>query len=625
MALIWRSLKYIHKVSPNYITFNTASSVLNAASGYISVYMTAFILNELVGDRDPQRLLFLVILTIALEFTAGLINDGMSRISRVRTFKFWQDFGMTLNMAVASFDYTAMEDPETHKKIDYYQELLIEIGGGPGQLSGFIYRVAYSITNIVMSAAIITEIAAKGFFIGSDEWYLSWPVNAAAFTVIAVIAVYRIRTSVVTTKSSQEAVEDNLVYSRIMKYYMGDYLSNYRSGKDIRIYGEEELILKNIRSDISDAERVMIKITKNNRLSYLISQSTSRFENIIVTVLVGLRAIYGFIGVGDVTKAISGVSGIINGTSDLASAFAQMFVNNKCMEAFFAVIDTPNRMYRGTLSVEKRAFYDHGGNGYEIEFCHVSFKYPQSDNYALKDVSLKFRVGERLAVVGMNGSGKTTFIKLLCRLYDPTEGEILLNGINIKKYNYDEFMSIFSVVFQDFNLFAVTIGQNITASPDYDRDKVRCCLEKVGMGRRFAEMPDGVDTYIYKNFDDKGVEISGGEAQKIVLARALYKDAPIIVLDEPTAALDPVAEFEIYSNFNEIVGDKTAVYISHRLSSCRFCDEIVVFHEGNLIQRGSHSELVAADGKYRELWFAQAQYYTENREKDKDETFCLSP
>ena len=215
----------------------------------------------------------------------------------------------------------------------------------------------------------------------------------------------------------------------------------------------------------------------------------------------------------------------------------------------------------------------------------------------------------------MNGSGKTTFIKLLCRLYDPTEGEILLNGIDIKKYNYEEYLSVFSVVFQDFKLFSYPLGENVAAKSVYDKAAVTRCLIDSGFKERLQSMPEWLDTYLYKDFCKQGVDISGGEAQKIALARALYKDAPFIILDEPTAALDPVAEAEVYSNFNKIVGDKTAIYISHRLSSCRFCDEIAVFDNGRIVQQGSHDKLVADEtGKYHELWYSQAQYYNKDTE-----------
>ena len=247
-----------------------------------------------------------------------------------------------------------------------------------------------------------------------------------------------------------------------------------------------------------------------------------------------------------------------------------------------------------------------------VEFRDVSFRYPGSAQYALRHLNMKFKVGGRLAVVGMNGSGKTTFIKLLCRLYDPTEGVILLNGIDIRKYRYDEYMDIFSVVFQDFRLLALPLGQNVAACTGYDAARVTDCLQKAGFGERLAAMPQGLDTALYQELDENGVTVSGGEAQKIAIARALYKDAPFIILDEPTAALDPVAEAEIYAKFNETAGDKTAIYISHRLSSCKFCDEIAVFDHGEVIQQGTHEHLLADPaGKYYELWNAQAQYYTE--------------
>lgn len=289
------------------------------------------------------------------------------------------------------------------------------------------------------------------------------------------------------------------------------------------------------------------------------------------------------------------------------NVFADIKYNTPFVEDYLAYFDIPQQMYRGSLSVKNC-----DDNEYCMEFKDVSFQYPGADTYAIRHVNMKFKIGEKLAVVGMNGSGKTTFIKLMCRLYDPTEGEILLNGVNIKKYDYDEYLSVFSIVFQDFKLFSFTLGENVAADNDYDVEKVMESLEQAGFSERLAKMPDGIKTSLYKDFDKTGVEISGGEAQKIALARALYKDAPFIILDEPTAALDPIAEYEIYSRFNNIVSDKTAIYISHRLSSCRFCDKIAVFDNGSIVQRGSHDELVSdKNGKYYELWHAQAQYYTE--------------
>ena len=307
---------------------------------------------------------------------------------------------------------------------------------------------------------------------------------------------------------------------------------------------------------------------------------------------------------GMVTQYVAAATKMTVNVSELIRVYAEMKTNTKFLEEIDTFLDIPNQMYQGSLTTEKRS-----DRNYQVEFKDVSFRYPGSENWSLRHVNMKFKVGKRLAIVGENGSGKTTFIKLLCRLYDPQEGQILLNGIDIRKYNYRDYMNIFSVVFQDFQLISQPLGANVAGNQEYDPEKVERALEDAGFGERLKTMKNGLETILYKDFAENGVMVSGGEAQKIAIARALYKDAPFIILDEPTAALDPIAEAEIYSKFNDIAGDKTAVYISHRLSSCRFCDEIAVFHEGQVVQQGTHEELLEEGGKYSELWNAQAQYY----------------
>lgn len=215
--------------------------------------------------------------------------------------------------------------------------------------------------------------------------------------------------------------------------------------------------------------------------------------------------------------------------------------------------------------------------------------------------------------MGANGAGKTTFIKLLCRLYDPSEGEILLNGIDIRKYDYDEYIRMFSIVFQDYKIFSFSVAENVAAGPVFDRERVIKSLRDAGIYDRVRQMKNGIDARLLKDQqdgDEEGIEISGGEKQKIALARALYRNAPIVILDEPTSALDPVAEQDIYLRFNDMIAEKTAVFISHRMSSCLFCDEIIVFDEGRIVEYGSHDQLVAdEEGVYHRMWEAQAQYY----------------
>lgn len=336
-----------------------------------------------------------------------------------------------------------------------------------------------------------------------------------------------------------------------------------------------------------------------------LSAGISRILTGMVSLFVCLKAWGGAFGIGAVTQYLSAFIALSDGVYAMVKALGDMRSNTPYLKRIFSYLDTPNKMYQGSLSVEKRS-----DRNYEVELKNVSFRYPGTREWALKNVCLKFRIGERLAVVGENGSGKTTMIKLLCRLYDPDEGEILLNGINIRKYRYREYMELFSVVFQDFMLTAFTLGENVAASRKYDADRVRSCLADAGFGERLSQLKDGLDTCIYREFDKDGVEISGGEAQKIAIARALYRNSPFIILDEPTAALDPVAEMAVYESFDRLIQDKTAVYISHRLSSCRFCDRIAVFDRGRIVQSGSHEELVAdREGKYYELWQAQARYY----------------
>ena len=255
-------------------------------------------------------------------------------------------------------------------------------------------------------------------------------------------------------------------------------------------------------------------------------------------------------------------------------------------------------------------------DSYEFEFRNVSFRYPNAEKYALENLSITVKAGERLAVVGLNGAGKSTFIKLLLRLYEPDEGEILLNGVNIKEYSKRSYYRAFAPVFQEVRLFAFPLAENVSMqSPDHtDTALAEKCLIDAGMGDKLKELPDGVSTEILKIIYDDGVDLSGGEKQKLALARALYKDAPVVVLDEPTAALDALAESKLYNDFDKLIGGKTSVYISHRLSSTQFCNNIAMFKDGRLEEYGTHEELMSRDGAYAEMFRIQAQYYIDEKE-----------
>jgi len=249
-----------------------------------------------------------------------------------------------------------------------------------------------------------------------------------------------------------------------------------------------------------------------------------------------------------------------------------------------------------------------GVSGFRFE--NVSFQYPESEQLVLRNINLEIPAGEKMAIVGENGSGKTTLIKLMCRLYKPTSGRILLDGTDIWEYPYEEYIARLATVFQDFSLYAFTVAENVAASLEYEKEKVYTALEKAGLLDKVKAYEKGIEQSLFHDFDENGTDLSGGEGQKMAIARAVYKDAEVMILDEPTAALDPYAEYEIYKNFGEILSDKTVISISHRLSSCRMCDHIAVLHQGSVLQCGTHEDLVEdTNGKYYELWNAQAQYY----------------
>lgn len=436
-------------------------------------------------------------------------------------------------------------------------------------------------------------------------------LNSPLFTVgfIALLFAAALAAPVCATKGNsywERNNEQGTFGNRVFGYF-SSASSNRARMADMRFYKQQDIAGYYLeKNNVFSMKSTFAQYAKGPMgLLIALSSCVSAFLTGLIYLLVCIKAWAGAFGLGTATQYIGSVTSFFGGFSELMKCIGVMRINSSFLDTVFELLDTPNTMYQGSLTTEKRSDIQ-----YDVEFRDVSFKYPGSEAYALRHVNMKFKVGSRLAVVGMNGSGKTTFIKLLCRLYDPTEGEILLNGIDIRKYRYDDYMKIFSVVFQDFQLLALPLGQNVAASQTYDAARVLDCLNKAGFGEKLAKMPHGLDTYLYKSVDTEGVDVSGGEAQKIAIARALYKDSPFIILDEPTAALDPIAEAEIYSKFDEIAGDKTAVYISHRLSSCKFCDEIAVFDSGSVIQQGTHSDLLADEsGKYFELWNAQAQYY----------------
>ena len=605
-----RALKLFYKRYPQMILSRLISVVWNSLTPYVSIYLSALVIDELAGSRNVERLQLLVLITLASAAVIALGTALLKKWMEAQSAGMWFKVENILSEKMLDMDYVSLDETHTAELLSTIRQNMN--GGGWG-----LYRVVVAYEELCSS--ILTILG--GISLTVSLFVSRVPDGAGALSalnnplvVLAVITVMLAVTFIAPILNNKSGsyyakhADSHNLGNRLFSFF--GWLGYYSElAPDVRIYRQDRICGRHNhnKDDTFCSNGLFARLAWGPMgLFAAAGSAVSVIFTGVVYAFVCLKALAGAFGLGSVTQYVASITKVSGGMSSFVSTLGDMRNNAPFLELTFEFLDIPNNMYQGSLTVEKR-----NDRKYEVEFRNVSFKYPGSENYALRNVNMKFEIGKRLAVVGMNGSGKTTFIKLLCRLYDPTEGEILLNGIDIRKYNYAEYMNIFSVVFQDFKLFSLTLGENVASGSRIDREKVIDCLNKAGFGGRLVEMPNGIDTYLYTDYEKDGVNVSGGEAQKIAIARALYKDSPFIILDEPTAALDPIAEAEIYGKFDEIAGDKTAIYISHRLSSCKFCDEIAVFHEGAVIQQGTHASLVADEsGKYYELWHAQAQYYT---------------
>jgi ATP-binding cassette subfamily B protein len=611
--LTFRGYRIIWDKYPMILISSAVCAVVAALTPYVGIYLSAQIINEIAGERSASALTRLVVAALVSAAALSMLRAGLSRWKNCQHSGQWYKRNKINTDKLLAMDFCAVDDPNTHDLLSQINQNDQWSGWGLGRLLWNFESFISSLFTIAGAAALsislfslrVPESAGTIVFLNNPIFIAV--IISVMLAVTFISPLLSNKTGVYWAKHSENAKMGNRWFC-----FFGFFGSEHSRALDVRMY-RQDIICKNYNNrETGFGPKSQIAKYARGPMGALNAASTavSHIFTALIYVFVCLKSWGGAFGVGSVTQYIGAISALSGGISSLVSFFGNMRNNAAFLKTTFEFLDIPNAMYQGTLTTEKRS-----DKKYEIEFKNVSFKYPSSDKYALRDVSLKFNIGQRLAVVGQNGSGKTTFIKLLCRLYDPTEGEIRLNGIDIRKYDYLQYMDIFSVVFQDFKLLSFSLGQNVAAAADYDAKKAGECLGKVGFGERLQAMEKHLDTCLYKEFEEDGVEISGGEAQKIALARALYKEAPFIILDEPTAALDPVAEFEVYSKMDEIAGDKTAVFISHRLSSCRFCQDIAVFHEGALIQRGGHDALIADEsGEYFKLWTAQSQYYQDNME-----------
>lgn len=597
-----RGFGILRKYCPGLSEQKALYEFIHSLQPFITIWFSARIVDELTNHCRKDYIASYVICVITINFICIVFQNVLLHICNEKESQMWIWFEKVFSDKQMSLDYDDLEDVSIQKQRQEVEENLFMFGNGLAQL---VWGTSVMV-KVFINIFVARLMSGTLFISKTGERIVDHPIWIVA--ILGCITLCGFSNYKATRKENSlfmKWCDNSLWFNRTFMFFGHELYTNLERAKDVRIYRQDTLAIKKI-----EELEAWGKAEKKNSFHMAFFPSVAGFivglGNCACYLFVAIKAFLGAYGVGSVVQYVSVLTRLGDGIRDLMFMVSDNELYCAHLKKMYDYLDIPNHMYQGSLTVEKRE-----DNEYYIEFRNVSFKYPRTENYVLRNVNLKFKIGEKLAVVGMNGSGKTTFIKLLCRLYDPTEGEILLNNVDIRKYDYKEYMSIFSVVFQDFKLFSFGLGQNVSASFHYNEELAKRCLEKAGFYERLQSMKKGLETSIYKDLDEEGVEISGGEAQKIALARALYKNAPFIILDEPTAALDPIAEYEVYSKFNEIVQDKTAIYISHRLSSCRFCDVIAVFDGGQIVQRGVHDRLLQdTHGKYYELWNAQAQYYT---------------
>lgn len=562
-------------------------TILASIAPFIGIFLPKFLIDELLGQRRIEIILMTLIgfflLSSVVNYSIAWLRCAYSpRVTKIRT-----DYITMISDKIMKMDFKNTEDPEVLNKIKSVMNAVMSNNTGVEGVYHTLLGLFGRLTAFVGYISIVLFLS---------PWIL-------LFLIINVLISYALTMRVKKYEYSQK---EKAADKDRRTFYVFDTMYDFAYGKDIRIYDLKNILIDKFKK--FRGERIYI----SNDV-----QEKQLKVKIVDVILLVIRecVVYGYLiynvlftgmGIGDFTMYFSTINGFGDWMKGILDDLANIKAQNMYLDDMreFLEIKSENKEKTRDIPID---------SSYEIEFKNVSFKYPKTDKYIYKNLSLKIKKGQRLAIVGINGAGKTTFVKLLCRLYEPTSGEILINGVNIKDFSKEEYYKILSVVFQDIKTFAFTVAENVSLEnlEEVDREKVLHCIEKAGVGDKINSLQKGIDTSLLKILDGEGVELSGGENQKLALARALYKNGKIVILDEPTSALDAVAEYNIYKGFDELIGDKTAIYISHRLASTKFCDVIAFFENGEIVEYGTHEELLKKNGKYSDMFNIQAQYYKE--------------
>lgn len=575
------------------------AAVTQSAVRYLWAFLGKFLIETVQAqagmiEKDLHPLFMLTAVIAVVEILCICGNTVIMEIAGCKSLYVRHRTFAELNAKSLTVDYQMLERPHI---LDMFQQARIaanDNGRGIGMLLERILTMGPVIVMLIVSFVTITVLDFRLILI----------------LFLVMMANYC---------SSLWSIRDdrNKYWSKISpifrrRNYLERCTQDFEYAKDIRLFSMKDWLLAKQRGIMDEYEK-MTHISRNFWLRHTcIYNTTGIIASGAMYYILITQVLHADIGIGDFTLYI-GLCGAFNHSlSDFLWYLQDMQHASRQTDDFRTAMDFDMEEKEEYLSTETL------GDSYTFTFRNVSYRYEGADDYAIRDLNLTFPAGQRLAVVGLNGAGKTTFIKLLLRLYDVTEGEILVNGINIKKFKKADYYRLFSPVFQSVELYAFPMSENVSMKSPGRTDQLRAreCIIKAGLGAKLIGLKNGSETELLKVLHEDGVDLSGGERQKLALARALYKDAPVMVLDEPTAALDALAEYELYQNFDGIIADKSAIYISHRLSSTRFCDVIAMFVAGRLVEYGTHEELLGRGGEYAKMFAVQAQYYEDSENEE---------
>lgn len=591
---ICRFLTMVSQGNHRVLFWLLGSAFAAATLPYFSLFFSARILNLLLA-KSYRACLYTVVVFLLTQYGLGLFEkicrqylDGQKELCLARTEQ-------KITAKALELEFEKFEKTETMDAIRRTNVSSMGSGNVGDQLI-VIHTLITSLLSVLYALFLLSDSSRNNFFTSS-------------FSMLALLLLCGVQlalSSRINRRSTQKKIELNQGndHSNSVANYLVNVMLEERRADDIRIGHLDHFLDVQFGKAMEHFLPMYLDFARFSAITDGKNALLSLLSNFAAYLVIGARALYGVLPIGDVLLYAGSVTRAMSDLQTFLATGSEFDYINSYLSTYEDFIAQPSMAYDGTLPIEKR---DDGQ--YEFAFHDVSFSYPGTNIPVLEHVTLSFAVGEKTALVGRNGAGKTTLIKLLCRLYEPTSGYITLNGIDIRKYSYKEYTQAFSVVFQDFHLFSLPLDENIAAGTEIDEAALQSSLAKVGLTGRVQQLPQGVRTRLYNN-NGSGVDLSGGEAQRTAIARALYKDAPFVILDEPTAALDPIAEAEIYEQFSQMTAGKTAVYISHRMSSCKFCDRIIVLDHGRIAEDGTHDTLLANHGIYANLYETQAQYYT---------------